>query len=64
MAKEKYIKPTVKLMQGGIATPICNTIISASVCVRIEDETGGTTRIDHRSSQSEGSIVWQDWPGL
>ncbi len=62
MIKSKYTKPTVRLFHGGLGSSICSNIISTSICIKVYDDTGGTTRIDHRSVQEAGSIKWEDWP--
>lgn len=61
MKKKEYTKPSIKLVEWEFSKTICSTVYTASPCIKIADETGGTTRIDHRYSQPAGKIEWNDW---
>lgn len=63
MTKKEYTKPMVKPIKWDFNTAICNTVYMASPCIKVIDETGGTTRIDHRYSTAAGGIEWNNWPG-
>ena len=63
MKKKEYTKPSIKLVEWEFSKTICSTLYTASPCIHIVDETGGTTRIDHRSSTAAGGITWNNWPG-
>ncbi len=63
MKKKEYTKPSIKLVEWEFSKTICSTVYKASPCIHIVDETGGTTRIDHRSSTAANGIQWNNWPG-
>lgn len=62
MKKKEYTKPSIKLVEWEFSEAICSTVYTASPCIKIVDASGGTTRIDHRSSTAAGGIKWNNWP--
>ena len=62
MKKKEYTKPAVKLVEWKFSEAVCQTVTTNSPCIKIVGDSGGTTRIDHRGSWSQGSIKWNDFP--
>ena len=62
MKKKEYTKPSIKLVEREFSKTICSTVYTASPSIKIVDDYGGTTRVDHRSSNTEGSIKWNNFP--
>ena len=58
--KEKYTRPNIRLVEWSPKEPICNQIISTSICLTIDQ----STRADHFHAHPEGSLngKWESWP--
>lgn len=63
--KKEYTKPTAKVVEWDFNEAVCSTTVyNASLCIKIDDDFGGTSsRIDHRSSSDANSITWNRWNG-